>query len=370
MLNNYDIVDLLYNGYTVAELKLASKDSRSTNYINLNGQKFVEIVISNKSPPPLDYTGVAADILNNFTLYEVTNSGWVVSELITYSRDSRVTIASNNKNLVLNDFKTRSYKPTWDILVNYSLAEMVTAGYTVAELKTTIPYNSVGPIPSNKQVTIASLKAAGSVLSDIINNYTVRELVDDSSTVSISSYTLTQLVETSNLITAVPLVIDSRKVTLARLLALSPVPPLTYLLTYYTTLQLVGGGVPPLSLANVNPNILEEVVAIGFLVKLTTPQLLSASVTSGVVALNLNQATGSEGSINKYFVSYSSDNGKTFTSLAVLMDTTKTPNVPQLGNTLYVSGLTSNKFYSFRIMASSGSVKSSISNTLKNVFVG
>ena len=368
LLNNYDIVDLLYNGYTVAELKLASQDPRSTNYSNLNGQRFVEIVVRHQTPPLLDYTGVAADILNNFTLYEVTNPGWAVSELITYSRDSRVTNVKSNKNLVLNDFKTRSYKPTWDILVNYSLAEMVTAGYTVAELKTTIPYNSVGPIPSNHRVTIASLKAAGSVLSDIINNYTVRELADESSTVG--SYTLRQLVETSNSITAVPLVIDSRKVTLARLLALTPVPPLTYLLTYYTTLQLVGGGVPPLSLANVNPNILEEVVAIGFLVKLKTPQLLSSSVTAGVVALNLNQATGSDVTIDKYFVSYSSNNGKTFTPLAVLMDTTRTPNVPQLGNTLYVSGLPSNKFYSFRIMASSGSVNSPISNTLKNVFVG
>ena len=369
MLNDYDIVDLLYNGYTVAELKLASEDPRSTTYSNLNAIRFIEIVRSNKSPPPLDYNGVAADILNNFTLYQVTsNGGWFVSELITYSRDSRVTNAKSNKNLVLTDFKTRSNSPTWDILTNYSLAEMVTAGYTVAELKTTIPYNSVVPFPLNKQVTIASLKAAGSIFSDIINNYTVRELADESSTVG--SYTLRQLVETSNSITAVPLVIDSRKVTLARLLALTPLPPLTYLLTYYTTLQLVGGGVPPLDLAKVNPNILEEVVAIGFLVKLKTPQLLSSSVTSSVVALNLNQATGSDVSIDKYSVSYSSNNGRTFTPLAVLMNTTVTPNVPQLGNTLYVSGLQTNKFYSFRIMASSGSVKSSISNTLKNVFVG
>jgi hypothetical protein len=368
MLNNYDIVDLLYNGYTVAELKLASEDPRSTSYSNLNAQNFIEIVVRHQTPPLLDYTGVAADILNNFTLYEVTNPGWAVSELITYSRDSRVTNVKSNQNLVLTDFKTRSNSPTWDILINYSLPEMVTAGYTVAELKTTILYNAIGPIPSNHQVTIASLKAAGSVLSDIINNYTVRELVDESSTVG--SYTLTQLIETSNSITDIPLVIDSRKVTLARLLALTPLPPLTYLLTYYTTLQLVGGGVTPLSLANVNPDILEEVVEIGFLIKLTTPQLLSSTVTSGVVALSLNQATGSDVAIDKYFVSYSNDNGKTFTPFAVLMDTTKTPNVPQLGNTLYVSGLTTNKFYSFRIIASSGSVNSPISNTFRNVFVG
>jgi len=178
------------------------------------------------------------------------------------------------------------------------------------------------------------------------------------------------MIDISNSTTADPLVIEERKVTLARLLALSPVPPLTYLLSHYTTLQLVGGGVSPLSLANVNPNVLEEVVELGYEVKLTTPRLLSASITSGVVALSLSQAIGSDVPIDKYFISYSSNNGITFSSLSQLMDTTRTPNVPQLGNTLYIYGLETNKFYSFRIMASSGSVNSPISNTLKNVFVG
>ena len=366
MLNNYIIENLLNAGYTVANLKLASQDSNTNQYKNLTASNFMSYTnVSN-------YDSLAVDILNNFTLTDVTNISWRVSDLVRYSNlkdennNYKVTII-NNQNLGLDDFKTSSNATNWDILSYYDLTAMVTGGYTVAELKGTIPYNSSLPIPLNKQVTIASLKAAGSVLSDIINNYTVQELANESSTVG--SYTLTKLIETSNLITA-PLVEDSRKVTLARLLALSPVPPLTYLLSHYTTLQLVGGGVQPLSLANVNPNILEEVVAIGFLVKLKTPRLLNASVTSGVVALNLNQATGSDVSIDKYFVSYSSNNGRTFTPLAVLMNTTVTPNVPQLGNTLYVSGLQTNKFYSFRIMASSGSVNSPISNTLKNVFVG
>ena len=367
MLNNYIIENLLNAGYTVANLKLASQDSNTNQYKNLTASNFMSYTnVSN-------YDSLAVDILNNFTLTDVTNISWRVSDLVRYSNlkdennNYKVTII-NNQNLGLDDFKTSSNATNWDILSYYGLTAMVSGGYTVAELKTTIPYNSVGPIPLNKQVTIASLKAAGSVLSDIINNYTVQELANESSTVG--SYTLTQLIETSNSITEVPLVIDSRKVTLAQLLALSPVPPLTYLLSHYTTLQLVGGGVQPLSLANVNPNILEEVVAIGFLVKLKTPRLLNASITSGVVALNLNQATGSDVTIDKYFVSYSSNNGRTFTPLAVLMNTTVTPNVPQLGNTLYVSGLQTNKFYSFRIMASSGSVNSPISNTLKNVFVG
>ena len=367
MLNVYNITLLINAGYTVAELKQSSIDDSSkitSGYTNLTSANFMSYTTVN------NYDNLAVDILNNFTLAQVTNITWRVSDLVRYSNlkdgsdNFRVTIASNNRSLVLNDFKTRSNAPTWDILQYYGLAAMVTGGYTVAELKQTIPFNV--SIDSNKRVTIASLKIAEANINDVINNYTLRELVDNSLTTG--GYTLTQLINASDS-TNVPLVTSNNKITLARLLALSPAPPLDYLLTHYTTFELIKGGVPPVALANVRPTIINDIEAIGYQLKITTPQLLSATASNGIVSLSINQSSGSDVTIQKYFISYTND-GKTFTPFTVLMNTTLTPNVPQLGNTLYVSGLTSNKYYSFRIMALSGTVYSSISNTIRNFFLG
>ena len=364
MLNVYNI-DLLINaGYTVAELRLASQDVRSIRYINLNAPNFISYTMVN------NYNNLAVDILNNFTLAQVTNITWRVPDLVTYSnlKDSNnnfmVTVESNNRSLVLNDFKTRSNALTWDILQYYGLAAMVTGGYTVAELKQTIVYNA--GIDLNKRVTIASLKTAEANIRDVINNYTLREIVDNSLTNG--GYTLTQLINASSS-TDVPVVTSDNKVTLARLLALTPALSLEYLLTHYTTFELIKGGVPPVDLANIRPTIINDIEAIGYQLKIVTPQLLSVTSSNGVVSLNINQRSGSDVAIQKYFVSYTND-GKTFTPFTVIMNTTQTPNVPQLGNTLYLSGLTVNKYYSFRIMASSGTVYSSVSNTIRNFFLG
>jgi hypothetical protein len=356
MLNNYTLESLINNGYTVAELKLASQDVRSTVYVNISPQRFVE------ATTVTDYVALATDILNNFTLAQVTSPGFRVSQLITYSRDVRVTVSAN-QNLVIADFKTRSNAPTWDILLNYSIAELVTAGYTVAQLKLTIPNNA--SLPLSKQVTIATLKIGAANLQDIINNYTLRELVDNSLA---GGYTLTELITASNS-TLAPLVTDDRKITLARLLALTPLPAYTYFLTHYTTLELIQGGVSQVALANIDTSIIGQVEALGYKLIITTPQLLSVSVVNGIAVLSLNQKTGSDVNIAKYFVSHSNDNEKTFTPFTELMDITQTPNVPQLGNTLYVSGLTVGRYYSFRIMALCGTVYSAVSNTIHNILI-
>jgi len=365
MLNRYTLDELLQSVYKVAELLIAVGDNRVNFPSMLYADSFVEVVIRHPT-----WTYLAADILNNFSLYDISNpSGWRVDSLLTYSADVRVT-RIDNQNYTLNDFKTRSRCDIWDILLNYTLAEMVAGGYTVAELKTTISRNYLYPV--TKQVTIATLKTASTeteidILSDIINNYTLRELVNNSLTTD--GYTLTQLVNTSDSTTVIPLVIDSHKVTLPRLLALSPIPPYTYLLTHYTTQELIVEGVSPVALANVDPVIMAQVEELGYEIRITTPRLLSASTINGVVALQLRQTTGSDVSIKNYLVSYSTDNNKTFTPFSVLMDTTVTPNVPQLGSTLYVSGLTAGRYYSFRIIASNGTVYSSSSNTLRNYLV-
>jgi hypothetical protein len=367
MLNVYSPPELINNGYTVAELKQSSIDDSSkitSGYTNLNATIFMSYTSVN------NYNNLAVDILNNFTLAQVSNNIWRVSDLVTYSNlkdgsnNFKVTVESNNRSLVLNDFKTRSNSPTWDILQYYGLVAMITGGYTVAELKQTIAYNSF--IDSNKQVTIASLKTSQVNINDVINNYTLRELVDNSLTTG--GYTLTQLINASDS-TNIPLVTSNNKITLARLLALSPAPPLDYLLTHYTTFELIKGGVPPVALANVRPTIINDIEAIGYQLKITTPQLLSATASNDIVTLSINQRSGSDVTIQKYFISYTND-GKTFTPFTVLMNTALTPNVPQLGNTLYVSGLVTNKYYSFRIMASSGTVYSSVSNTIRNFFLG
>ena len=356
MLNNYTLESLINNGYTVAELKLASQDVRSTVYVNISPQRFVE------ATTVTDYVALATDILNNFTLAQVTSPGFRVSQLITYSRDVRVTVSAN-QNLVIDDFKTRSNAPTWDILLNYSIAELVTAGYTVAQLKLTIPNNA--SLPLSKQVTIATLKIGAANLQDIINNYTLRELVDNSLA---GGYTLTELITASDS-TSEPLVTDDHKITLARLLALTPLPAYTYFLTHYTTLELIQGGVSQVALANIDTSIIGQVEALGYKLIITTPQLLSVSVVNGIAVLSLNQKTGSDVNIAKYFVSHSNDNEKTFTPFTALMDITQTPNVPQLGNTLYVSGLTVGRYYSFRIMALCGTVYSAVSNTIHNILI-
>ena len=366
MLNVYNITLLINAGYTVAELKQSSIDDSSkitSGYTNLTAANFMSYTTVN------NYDNLAVDILNNFTLAQVTNITWRVSDLVRYSNlkdgsdNFRVTIASNNRSLVLNDFKTRSNAPTWDILQYYGLAAMVTGGYTVAELKQTIPFNV--SIDSNKRVTIASLKIAEANINDVINNYTLRELVDNSLTTG--GYTLTQLINASNS-TDVPLVTSNNTVTLARLLALTPVPSLEYLLTYYTTFELIKGGITPVALANIRSNIINDIEVLGYQLKITTPQLLSATASNGVVALSINQSSGSDVSVQKYYISYTND-GKIFTPFTIIMDNTQTPSVPQLGNTLYISGLTSNKYYSFRIKASSGTVYSSNSNTIRNFFL-
>ncbi len=356
MLNNYTLESLINNGYTVAELKLASQDVRSTVYVNISPQRFIE------ATSVTDYVALATDILNNFTLAQVTSPGFRVSQLITYSRDVRVTVSAN-QNLVIADFKTRSNAPTWDILLNYSIAELVTAGYTVAELKLTIPNNA--SLPLSKQVTIATLKIGAANLQDIINNYTLRELVDNSLA---GGYTLTELITASDS-TSEPLVTADHKITLARLLALTPLPAYTYFLTHYTTLELIQGGVSQVALANIDTSIIGQVEALGYKLVITTPQLLSVTVVNGIAVLSLNQKTGSDVNIAKYFVSHSNDNEKTFTPFTELMDITQTPNVPQLGNTLYVSGLTVGRYYSFRIMALCGTVYSAVSNTIHNILI-
>jgi hypothetical protein len=356
MLNNYTLESLINNGYTVAELKLASQDVRSTVYVNISPQRFIE------ATSVTDYVALATDILNNFTLAQVTSPGFRVSQLITYSRDVRVTVSAN-QNLVIADFKTRSNAPTWDILLNYSIAELVTAGYTVAELKLTIPNNA--SLPLSKQVTIATLKIGAANLQDIINNYTLRELVDNSLA---GGYTLTELITASDS-TSEPLVTADHKITLARLLALTPLPAYTYFLTHYTTLELIQGGVSQVALANIDTSIIGQVEALGYKLVITTPQLLSVTVVNGIAVLSLNQNTGSDVNIAKYFVSHSNDNEKTFTPFTELMDITQTPNVPQLGNTLYVSGLTVGRYYSFRIMALCGTVYSAVSNTIHNILI-
>jgi len=366
MLNVYNITLLINAGYTVAEIKQASTSDSSkitSGYTNLTASNFMSYTTVT------NYNNLAVDILNNFTLVQVTNITWRVNDLVTYSNlkdgnnNFMVTVASNNRSLVLNDFKTRSNSPTWDILQYYGLAAMVTGGYTVAELKQTIPFNV--SIDSNKRVTIASLKIAEANIRDVINNYTLRELVDNSLTTG--GYTLTQLVNASNSID-VPVVTSNNKVTLARLLALSLVPSLEYLLTNYTTFELIKGGITPVALANVRPTIINDIELLGYRLKITTPQLLNAIASNGVVALSINQSFGSDVVIQKYYISYTND-GKTFIPFTVIMDNTQTPSVPQLGNTLYISGLTTNKYYSFRIMASSGTVYSSVSNSIINFFL-